>query len=119
MTNPLTLIGAAFVASLFTLRVGRLILCRLLFKLARVAVFGKSASESARILKTAKLPQMTVANFDEVRQAATRVQDSMRHQGYLDAVKKATEQSVRDGFLLRDDGDKLIAQAAAGDVLQP
>jgi hypothetical protein len=38
MTNPLTLIGAAFVASLFTLRVGRLILCRLLFKLARMAV---------------------------------------------------------------------------------
>jgi outer membrane protein assembly factor BamA len=55
------------------------------YKLARVAVFGRSAEESARILKTAKLPKMTVANFDEVKQAAARVQESMRKQGYLDA----------------------------------
>ncbi|HEX4277337.1 MAG TPA: POTRA domain-containing protein [Bryobacteraceae bacterium] len=55
------------------------------YKLTRVAVFGKSDDESARILKTAKLPKLTIANFEEIRQAATRVQDSMRHQGYLDA----------------------------------
>ncbi len=55
------------------------------YKLSRVAVFGRSPEESARILKRAKLPAMTVANFDEVRQAATRVQEEMRHQGFLDA----------------------------------
>jgi outer membrane protein insertion porin family len=55
------------------------------YKLTRVAVAGRSASESTRILRTAKIPQMTVANFEEVTQAARRVQDSMRHQGYLDA----------------------------------
>ena len=79
------------------------------YKLARVAVFGKSASESARILKTAKLPQMTVANFDEVRQAATRVQDSMRHQGFLEA-RVTTDKKVDDAkktvefFLVVDGG---------------
>ena len=65
------------------------------YKLTRVAVAGKSASESARILKTAKLPQMTIANFDEIRQAATRVQDSMRHQGYLDA-RVTTDKKIDD-----------------------
>ncbi len=39
------------------------------------------------------------------------------HQGYVDAVKRAAEQAVRERFLLRDDADKLIAQAEAGDVL--
>jgi outer membrane protein insertion porin family len=74
------------------------------YKLTRVAVAGRSASESARILKTAKIPQMTVANFDEVRSAATRVQDSMRHQGYLDARvttdKKLDEEKKTVEFFL-------------------
>jgi outer membrane protein assembly factor BamA len=65
------------------------------YKLARVAVSGKTASESARILKTAKIPKMTVANFEEVRQAAVRVQDSLRHQGYLDA-EVTTDRSLND-----------------------
>jgi outer membrane protein assembly factor BamA len=65
------------------------------FKLARVAVAGKSPAESARILKSAKIPQMTVANFEEVKQAAVRVQESMRHQGFLDAVV-TTDRSVDD-----------------------
>jgi hypothetical protein len=43
MTNPLTLIGAASVASMFTLRLGRMILCRLLFKLARAAMAAANA----------------------------------------------------------------------------
>jgi outer membrane protein insertion porin family len=79
------------------------------YKLTRVAVAGRSATESARILKTAKLPQMTVANFDEVRQAATRVQDTMRHQGYLEA-RVTTEKRVDDAkktvefFLIVDTG---------------
>jgi outer membrane protein insertion porin family len=55
------------------------------YKLVRVAVAGRSASESARILKTAKLPQMTIADFDQVKQAAARVKEAMRHQGYIEA----------------------------------
>jgi outer membrane protein insertion porin family len=65
------------------------------YKLARVAVSGKSPEESARILKSAKIPQMTVANFEEVKQAAVRVQDSMRHQGFLDA-EVTTDRTVDD-----------------------
>jgi hypothetical protein len=38
VTAALTIIGAAIVASMFTLSLGRLILARLLFKLARVSV---------------------------------------------------------------------------------
>jgi outer membrane protein insertion porin family len=65
------------------------------YKLVRVAVAGSSEKESARILKRAKLPEMTIANFDEVKQAATRVQESMRHQGFLDAVV-TTDRKVDD-----------------------
>jgi hypothetical protein len=43
MTAALTIIGAALAASLFTLRLGRLILFRLLFKLARVAMAAANA----------------------------------------------------------------------------
>jgi hypothetical protein len=39
------------------------------------------------------------------------------HQGYVDAVKKAAVQAVREGFLLQEDADRMVAQAAAGDVL--
>jgi outer membrane protein insertion porin family len=65
------------------------------YKLTRVAVAGKSASESARIMKTAKLPEMTIANFEQVIDAAKRVQDSMRHQGFLDA-RVTTDKKMDD-----------------------
>lgn len=65
------------------------------YKLTRVAVAGKSADESARILKRAKLPQMTIANFDQITEAAKRVQDSMRHQGFLDA-RVTTDKKMDD-----------------------
>ena len=65
------------------------------YKLVRVAVADQSPEESARILRTAKLPKLTIANFEEVRQAAVRVQDSMRHQGYLDA-EVTTEKNLDD-----------------------
>jgi hypothetical protein len=47
MTSALTTLGAALVASLFTLRLGRLILCRLLFKLARGAMAAANAMMKA------------------------------------------------------------------------
>ena len=55
------------------------------YKLTRVAVAGKMASDSARILKAAKLPKLTIADFDEIRQGADRVKDEMKHRGFLDA----------------------------------
>jgi outer membrane protein insertion porin family len=78
------------------------------YKLTRVTVRGESAAESARIIKMAKLPQMTVANFDDIVQAAKRVQDSMRHQGFLDARvttdKKIDEAKKTVEFFLVVDG---------------
>lgn len=74
------------------------------YKLTRVAVFGKSPEESEKILKRAKLPQLTVANFEEVRQAAARVQEEIRHQGFLDAEvttdKKADDEKKTVEFYL-------------------
>ena len=78
------------------------------YKLTRVTVRAESAAESARIIKMAKLPQMTVANFDDVMQAAKRVQDSMRHQGFLNA-RVTTDKKIDDAkktveFFLGGDG---------------
>jgi outer membrane protein assembly factor BamA len=71
------------------------------YKLSRVAVQGKSPEESERILKTAKLPKLTIANFDEIKQAAVRVQETMRKRGYLDA-RVTTDKKV-------DDAQKTVA----------
>ena len=40
------------------------------------------------------------------------------HDGYVTRVKAAAERLVRQGFLLRDDADRMIAQAEAGNVLK-
>ncbi len=79
------------------------------YKLVRVAVAGKSPAESERILKRAKLPQMTVANFDQVREAAENVKKSMRGQGFLDAEvttdrKLDNEKRTVEFFLVLDPG---------------
>jgi hypothetical protein len=47
MTAALTIIGTALGASLLNLRLGRLLLCRLPFKLARVAVAAANAMMNA------------------------------------------------------------------------
>jgi hypothetical protein len=39
------------------------------------------------------------------------------HAGYVAAVRAAAEKAVNERFLLRDDADRLIAQASASDVL--
>jgi hypothetical protein len=41
------------------------------------------------------------------------------HKAYVDAVKAAAEKAVAERFLLRADADRLIAEAAASDVLKP
>jgi len=40
------------------------------------------------------------------------------HQGYVDAVRAAAQNAVKEGFLLQPDADALIAQAAASNVLK-
>ena len=64
------------------------------YRLSKVSVGGKMAGDSARILKAARLPQMTIANFDQIKEGADRVRESMRHQGFLDAL--VTTDSKRD-----------------------
>ena len=41
------------------------------------------------------------------------------HEGYVAAVKTAAAKAVAAGFLLQADADKLIAEAAASNVLVP
>ncbi len=65
------------------------------YKLTRVSVRGTTPEEGARILKNAKLPQLTIANFDEIIQAAKRVEQSLRKQGFLDA-RATTDKSIDD-----------------------
>ena len=65
------------------------------YKLTRVAVRGTNPEEGARLLKNAKLPQLTIANFDEVIQAAKRVEGSLRKQGFLDA-RVTTDKSINE-----------------------
>jgi len=55
------------------------------YKLGEVSVRGAMADETKHILRVAKMPQMAILDFDQVRQAATRVKDGLRHEGYLDA----------------------------------
>jgi outer membrane protein insertion porin family len=65
------------------------------YKLTRVAVAGDMANESSSILKAAKIPQMTIADFDQIKQATVRVKEHMQHLGYLHAEVN-TERKVDD-----------------------
>ncbi len=55
------------------------------YKMGEVSVRGAMADNSKHLLRVAKVPKMAIANFDELRQAAIRIKDDMRHEGYLDA----------------------------------
>jgi outer membrane protein insertion porin family len=55
------------------------------YKMSGVTVRGGEPSEYPHILKLAKLPKMTIADFDQIRDGTTRVKEGMHHEGYLDA----------------------------------
>ena len=56
------------------------------YKLGSLAVGGKFAGESVKLLKIAKAPQsMPVVDFDAIGQAIDRLKDEMKHRGYLQA----------------------------------
>ncbi len=40
------------------------------------------------------------------------------HEGYVEAVKKATTRAIRGGFLLKDDANRLIIEAQESKVLK-
>ncbi len=54
------------------------------YKLGTVTVRGAMEDNSKHILRVAKVPKIAVADFDQLRQAAIRVKDDLRHEGYLD-----------------------------------
>lgn len=57
-----------------------------------------------------------IANNDPRLSLEERYKD---HAGYVEAVKVAAARAVSEGFLLQNDADRLVQQAAASDVLSP
>lgn len=59
------------------------------YKLGSLAVGGRFAGESVKLLKIAKAPlSMPVADFDAIGQISDRLKDEMKHRGYLQAEIK-------------------------------
>lgn len=54
------------------------------YKLGEVTVIGGMADQSKHILRVAKIPPMTIVDFDQIRSAVVRVKEALRHEGYLD-----------------------------------
>ena len=54
------------------------------YKLGTITVRGAMEDQSKHILRVAKVPPMPVVDFDQLRSAAIRVKDDLRHEGYLD-----------------------------------
>lgn len=65
------------------------------YKLGEVSVRGAMSDQTKHILRVAKIPEMTIVDFDQVRQAAIRVKDALRHEGYLDA-EVSTDREINE-----------------------
>jgi outer membrane protein insertion porin family len=70
------------------------------YKLGEVGVRGPMAGfgmvdQTRHILKVAKIPPMTIADFDQIRAATLRVTESLKHEGYLD-VEVSTDREIHD-----------------------
>ncbi|MEP6714411.1 MAG: POTRA domain-containing protein, partial [Terriglobia bacterium] len=65
------------------------------FKMGSIGVRGPMAEDSKHILRVAKVPQMGIVNFEELRNAGIRVKNSLRHEGYLDA-EVLTDRDIND-----------------------
>jgi outer membrane protein insertion porin family len=55
------------------------------YELGEVGVHGPMENASKRILRMANVPKMTVADFDQMDDAAKRIREGMKKDGYLDA----------------------------------
>ena len=65
------------------------------FKMGSIGVRGPMAEDSKHILRVAKVPQMGIVDFEQLRAAGARVRDSLRHEGYLDA-DVLTDRDIND-----------------------
>ena len=65
------------------------------FKLGEVGVQGPMADQTKHILNVAKIGKMAIADFDQIRNATTRVRDSLKHEGYLD-VEVTYDKHIND-----------------------
>jgi len=54
------------------------------YKLGEVGVHGPMEEQSKHILRVAKMSEMAIADFDKIRDAETRITESLKHEGYLD-----------------------------------
>lgn len=75
---------------------------------------GKLCNYAGGMIPFAKTKAERTANNDPRLSLEERYKT---HEGYVDAVKAAAANAVAKGFLLQADADALVAQAAAGNVL--
>jgi hypothetical protein len=75
---------------------------------------GKICNYAAGMIPFAATRAERMANGDPRPSLEERYKT---HEGYVEAVKAAAVNAVRDGFLLQADADRLIAQAQASNVL--
>jgi hypothetical protein len=75
---------------------------------------GKICNYAGGMIPFAKTRAERLANSDPRLSLEERYKT---HAGYVDAVKAAAAKAVQQGFLLREDADKLVAEAAASNVL--
>jgi hypothetical protein len=77
---------------------------------------GKLCNYAAGMIPFAATRAERMANGDPRLSLEERYRT---HEGYVDAVRAAAGNAVRQRFLLQEDADALIAQAAASNVLRP
>jgi hypothetical protein len=77
---------------------------------------GKICNYAAGMIPFARTRAERMANSDPRLSLEERYTD---HNGYVNAVKAAAAKAVARGFLLQDDANDLISQAAASNVLAP
>jgi hypothetical protein len=77
---------------------------------------GKECNYAGGMIPFAKTKAERLAKGDPRLSLEERYKN---HPGYVDAVKAAAARAVSQGFLLQNDADALIKQAAASNVLNP
>ncbi len=77
---------------------------------------GKICNYAGGMIPFAKTKAERMANGDPRPSLEERYKT---HAGYVEAVKSAAARAVSQGFLLQNDADALIKQAAASNVLNP
>ncbi len=71
------------------------------YKLGKLSVRGTMASDARRIIRMANLPDSEFVNYDSIAQAAPRIRDILRGEGYLDAAV-SSDRSIDDKALIVD-----------------